>query len=86
MEYCKKPRKEGGLGELKIPLMSDLHRNIARDYGCFCEEKGHAYRATYIIDDVGFIRHFSMGDFDVGRKPDEYLRLLKAFQYVDKHQ
>lgn len=85
MEYCKKPRKEGGLGELDIPLISDIHRKIARDYGCFCEAKGHAHRATYIIDELGFIRYFSIGDFEVGRKPEEYFRLVKALQYVDAH-
>lgn len=32
-EYTKKPRKDGGLGELDIPLLSDTTTNIAKDYG-----------------------------------------------------
>ena len=37
MEYCLKPRKEGGLGGLDIPLLSDVNKKIARDYGCLIE-------------------------------------------------
>lgn len=88
MEYSLKPRKEGGLGTLDIPLLSDITKKIARDYGCLVEEgedAGVAFRATYIIDPKGIVRHISVNDLPVGRNPDEYLRLVKAFQYTDVH-
>lgn len=88
MEYSLKPRKEGGLGTMDIPLVSDLNKEISRAYGCLCEdgdEAGVAYRATYIIDRNGIVRHSSINDLPVGRNPDEYLRLVKAFQFVDEH-
>lgn len=85
MEYCLKPRKEGGLGTMDIPIVSDINKTIARSYGCLWEEEGVAYRATYIIDKKGNVRHSSINDLPVGRNPDEYLRLVKAFQYVDIH-
>ena len=37
MEYCKKPREKGGLGDMAIPLLSDVTKKIARDYGCLLE-------------------------------------------------
>lgn len=37
MEYCLKSRKEGGLGEMDIPLLSDVNKKISRDYGCLIE-------------------------------------------------
>ena len=87
MEYTLKSRKEGGLGSMDIPLISDLNKEIAKAYGCLCEDGdvGVAYRATYIIDNKGIVRHSSINDLPVGRNPDEYLRLVKAFQYVDAH-
>lgn len=88
MEYSLKPRKEGGLGTLDIPLLSDITKKIALDYGCLVEEgedAGVAFRATYIIDPKGIVRHISVNDLPVGRNPDEYLRLVKAFQYTDVH-
>lgn len=40
MEYTLKSRKEGGLGPMDIPLVSDLNKTISRDYGCLCEDGG----------------------------------------------
>ena len=54
MEYTKKARKDGGLGPMNMPLLSDLSHNIARDYGCLIQDgadEGIAFRATYIIDE-----------------------------------
>ena len=88
MEYSLKPRTEGGLGEMEIPLISDINKTISKSYGCLCEdgdESGVAFRATYIIDRKGIVRHQSINDLPVGRNPDEYVRLVKAFQFVDEH-
>lgn len=71
---------------MEIPLLSDINKTISRDYGCLCENGDQvAFRATYIIDPKGIVRHVSINDLAVGRNPDEYLRLVQAFQYTDKH-
>ena len=73
---------------MQIPLLSDVNKTIARDYGCLIEQgedSGISFRATYIIDGKGIVRHTSVNDLPVGRNPDEYLRLVKAFQFVDTH-
>ncbi|CAM6006399.1 unnamed protein product [Sphagnum balticum] len=89
MEYTLKERKQGGLGNMDIPLVSDLNKEISRAYGCLVEDgsedDGVSYRATYIIDKNGIVRHSSINDLPVGRNPDEYLRLVKAFLYTDVH-
>jgi peroxiredoxin (alkyl hydroperoxide reductase subunit C) len=88
MEYTLKSRKEGGLAEMEIPFVSDLNKEISLAYGCLVQDGGEigvSYRATYIIDKNGIVRHSSINDLPVGRNPDEYLRLVKAFQYVDTH-
>lgn len=38
------PRKQGGLGSMKIPLLADLTKTISRDYGVLKEDDGIAYR------------------------------------------
>jgi alkyl hydroperoxide reductase subunit AhpC len=88
MQWTKKPRSEGGLGEMKIPLLADVDHSISTDYGCNIEDgenKGAAWRATYIIDTKGLVRHFSVNDLPVGRNVEEYVRLVQAFQYADEH-
>jgi alkyl hydroperoxide reductase subunit AhpC len=73
MEYCLKSRKDGGLGEMDIPLLSDINKTISRDYGCLIEhgpDTGISFRATYIIDGKGIVRHASVNDLPVGRNPD----------------
>ena len=44
--YCRinTPRKEGGLGHVNIPILSDLTHQISRDYGVLLENEGHTLR------------------------------------------
>ena len=72
---------------MDIPLLSDLTKQISRAFGCLIEDgddAGVAYRATFIIDGKGILRHQSISDLPVGRNVDEVLRLVKAFQYTDE--
>ena len=74
------PRKEGGLGRLDIPLLSDLTHSISKDYGVYLEDNGHTLRGLFIIDDRGVLRQITMNDLPVGRSVDETLRLVQAIQ------
>ena len=85
LAWTKLTRKEGGLGTLNIPLLSDLTHKISKDYGVYLEDNGHSLRGLFIIDDKGVLRQITMNDLPVGRSVDETLRLLQAFQYTDKH-
>ncbi|KAM9134722.1 thioredoxin-dependent peroxide reductase, mitochondrial isoform 2-T2 [Pangshura tecta] len=85
LAWTKTPRKSGGLGPVNIPLLSDLTKQISRDYGVLLEGPGLALRGLFIIDPNGIIKHLSVSDLPVGRSVEETLRLVKAFQYVDTH-
>ena len=64
---------------MAIPMLSDLTHSIAREYGCLIEDGpdgGIAFRATYIIDKTGTLRHMCIQDLPVGRNADEYIRLV----------
>ncbi|XP_044522754.1 peroxiredoxin-4 isoform X2 [Gracilinanus agilis] len=85
LAWINTPRKQGGLGPMKIPLLSDLTHQISKDYGVYLEDSGHTLRGLFIIDDKGILRQITMNDLPVGRSVDETLRLVQAFQYTDKH-
>ncbi|CAG4918109.1 unnamed protein product [Colias eurytheme] len=85
LAFINTPRKEGGLGKINIPLLSDLTHTIAKDYGVYLEDLGHTLRGLFIIDDKGILRQITMNDLPVGRSVDETLRLVQAFQYTDNH-
>ena len=42
--WINTPREEGGLKGLKIPLLSDLTKQISKDYGVLLENEGHSLR------------------------------------------
>lgn len=75
----------GGLGSLTYPLLADFNKNISRDYGVLLENDGVALRGLFLIDPNGVLKHMSINDLPVGRSVDETLRLVKAFQFVEKH-
>ena len=85
LAWVNTPRKQGGLGEMDIPLLADKSSKIARDYGVLDEETGIPFRGLFIIDDKQNLRQVTINDLPVGRSVDETLRLVQAFQYTDKH-
>lgn len=44
LAWINQPRKHGGLGEMKIPVVADTAHKISRDYGVLKEDEGIAYR------------------------------------------
>lgn len=68
------------LGPLEYPLLSDITKQISRDYGVLIQDKGIATRGTFIIDPEGKIQHISINNLDVGRDVNEILRVLKGLK------
>lgn len=85
LAWINQPRKQGGLGGLKYPLLADFNKTISKDYGVLLEDAGIALRGLFIIDPSSTIRQITINDLPVGRSVDETLRLIKAFQFVEKH-
>lgn len=81
--WLNTPREKGGLGQLQIPILSDITKSIGKSYGVYDPEVGSHLRGTFIIDRKGVLRHASISDLTVGREPDEILRLVQACQHVD---
>jgi alkyl hydroperoxide reductase subunit AhpC len=56
------------VGISHYPLLSDLHRSVARDYGVYWPEYNANNRVTYIIDEAGVIRFVER--YGRGQLPD----------------
>jgi len=48
--------EDGGIGGIRFPLVADLSKRIARDYGILSGESV-ALRGTFLIDREGIVRH-----------------------------
>jgi len=83
-EYAHRAWIENGLGELRIPLVSDITKRIARDYGALIEDEGIATRATFLIDPEGIVQYACYHNTAVGRSVSETLRVLEALQTGEK--
>lgn len=78
------PVETGGIGQVQYPLVADLNKAIARDYGILFNES-IALRGLFLIDKEGIVRHALVNDLPLGRNVDEALRILDALQFVEKH-
>lgn len=67
LAWINTPRKQGGLGEMKIPLLADKSAKIARDYGVYDEDSGVPFRGLFIIDKQQNLRQITINDLPVGR-------------------
>jgi peroxiredoxin 2/4 len=82
LAWIQTERKQGGLGDIAYPLISDLTKQISRQYGVLDETTGIAFRGLYIIDRQGIVQHLTINNLSVGRSITETLRTLKAIQHV----
>lgn len=78
------PRKAGGIGDVKYPLIADLDKKISEAYGVLLPN-GIALRGLFFIDKDGIVRHQVVNDLPLGRSVDEALRIVKAWQFYEQH-
>ena len=68
------------LKNLPFPMLADIKRELSSALGVLDKTEGVALRATFIVDPEGIIRFVSVNDMNVGRNPEEVLRVLDALQ------
>jgi len=82
LAWTEKKRTEGGIHGLSYPLLEDLKKDLAREYGVLAEAGDVALRGLFIVDPDGVVQHATVNNLGVGRSVDETLRVLAAFQHV----
>ena len=75
----------GGIGQVKYPLVADVKHEICRAYDVEFEAAGVAFRGSFLIDKAGVVRHQVVNDLPLGRNVDEMLRMVDALQFTEKH-
>jgi peroxiredoxin (alkyl hydroperoxide reductase subunit C) len=83
--WAQVDRSEGGIKGVNYPLLADLSKNIARNYGVLLEDAGIALRGLFIINKDGVLKHSTINHLDLGRNIDEVLRLIDAIDYTEQH-
>ena len=83
--WANTSREDGGIKGVNYPLLSDLNKQIARDYGVLIEDAGIALRGLFIINKDGVLKHSTINHLDLGRSIEEVLRLLDAVDYSEQY-
>ena len=68
------------LKNLPFPMLADIKRELSSTLGVLDKNEGVPLRATFIVDPEGVIRFVAVNDMNVGRNPEEVLRVLDALQ------
>ncbi len=84
LHYLLSKRNQGGLGELKYPLISDLNQRITTKYELLAKD-GFALPGLFLIDKEGIIQYYTVNNLLCGRSINELLRILRSVQYVKKN-
>ena len=83
LAYKNMPIKNGGIGQIKYPLISDITKDIARNYNVLINESV-ALRGTFLIDEFFVIRHQVVNDLPLGRNIHEVIRMIDALSFYQK--
>ena len=76
-------RKQGGIGEVRYPLVADLSKKISSDYGVLING-AVSLRGLFLIDKEGVVRHQLVNDLPLGRSINEALRMVDALQTFEE--
>ncbi len=78
------PVNEGGIGQVRYPLVADLTKEISKAYDVLLDA-GVALRGSFLIDTDGTVRHAVINDLPLGRNIDEMLRMVDAMLFTNEH-
>jgi len=98
LAWLATPKANGGIEGVTYPLVADVAKTIAHNYGVLAGEWNYnedgqltfegapiAYRGSFLIDKNGVVRHETINDFPLGRNIDEMIRLVDALHHVEKY-
>jgi len=79
------PVNDGGIGQVKYPLVADVKHQICQAYDVEFDAAGVAFRGSFLIDEDGVVRHQVVNDLPLGRNIDEMLRMVDALSFHQSH-
>lgn len=78
------PVNQGGIGNVQFPMVSDITKQISRDYEVLIDE-AVALRGSFLIDKNQIVRHAVINDLPLGRNMDEMIRMCDALLFFEEH-
>lgn len=78
------PVNQGGIGNVTFPMVSDITKQISRDYDVLVNG-AVALRGSFLIDKNQIIRHAVINDLPLGREMDEMLRMADALNFFNEN-
>jgi peroxiredoxin (alkyl hydroperoxide reductase subunit C) len=82
--WRRTPLNEGGIEEVTFPMVADLKRELSTTLGILAEG-GVTYRASYLLDKEGTVRHMVINDLPLGRSVEEMLRMVDALSFHEQY-
>jgi peroxiredoxin (alkyl hydroperoxide reductase subunit C) len=79
------PIEKGGIGPVNFTMVADIQHAIQQAYGVEHPTAGVAFRATFLIDAHGVVRHQVVNDLPLGRDMDELIRVVDALHFHEQH-
>jgi peroxiredoxin (alkyl hydroperoxide reductase subunit C) len=96
--WLQVPKSHGGIKGITYPIVADTSKTIGTNFGIIDGEYDYnedgelvatgsmvAFRALFLIDKEGVVRHQLVNDFPIGRSVEEALRVVDALQYSEEH-
>lgn len=97
LAWLNTPKNQGGIQGVTYPVIADVAKTISINYGVLAGEYEYdengmmecvglpiAYRATFLIDKNGIVRHQLVNDLPLGRNIDEAVRMVDALHHHEK--
>lgn len=78
------PVNNGGIGQVRFPIVADTNHSIIKAFDVE-HPASVAFRATFVLDKDGTIRHSTINDLPIGRNIDETLRVVDAVLFTNEH-
>lgn len=78
------PVNQGGIGQVRFPMVADITKQISRDYDVLFKE-GVALRGSFLIDKDGTVRHAVVNDLPLGRNIDEMIRMIDTMLFTNEY-
>ncbi|MFT6965952.1 MAG: peroxiredoxin (alkyl hydroperoxide reductase subunit C) [Marivirga sp.] len=97
LAWLMTPQENGGIEGVTYPLVADGSKSVATNFGVLAGDWNYneenelifegnpvAFRGTFFIDKEGIVRHETINDLPLGRNIDEMIRIVDAWQHVEK--
>ncbi|MCR4942174.1 MAG: peroxiredoxin [Campylobacter sp.] len=84
LAWKETPVNKGGIGKVAYPLVSDITKQISRDFDVLYAD-AVALRGSFLLDKDGTVRHMVLNDDALGRNIDEMLRMVDTMLFTNEN-